>query len=235
MSQSSKLWHCDIWKCHKMSHFFKSWYKATFTFFVWIGLGTALTHLYMWHASCVCLTWLICICAMTDSFMWHGSFTHCQRGCRRDYPKRRIVRLIYLCVMTHPQSISVIADVTIHSDMSWLTHIYNMTHSYKWHDSFVYEFVCVTWLIRCDVTYMRHDSFEYETHLFMYHDSSTIDQRYCWRNHPPRHVMTHSYIWDMTHLYVWHDSFIHVSWLIHNWWALLLTYPSTPIWGGYGQ
>jgi len=24
MSQSSKLWHCDIWKCHKMSHFFKS-------------------------------------------------------------------------------------------------------------------------------------------------------------------------------------------------------------------
>ena len=27
MSQSSKLWHCNIWKCHKMSqmsHFFKS-------------------------------------------------------------------------------------------------------------------------------------------------------------------------------------------------------------------
>ena len=38
MSQSSKLWHCDIWKCHKMSHFFKSWY----TFYVWIGLRMAL-------------------------------------------------------------------------------------------------------------------------------------------------------------------------------------------------
>ena len=24
MSQSSKVWHSDIWKCHKMSHFFKS-------------------------------------------------------------------------------------------------------------------------------------------------------------------------------------------------------------------
>ena len=24
MSQRSKLWHCDIWKCHQMSHFFKS-------------------------------------------------------------------------------------------------------------------------------------------------------------------------------------------------------------------
>ena len=42
MSQISKLWHCDIWKCRKLSHFFKSWYKATFTFCLWIGLGTAL-------------------------------------------------------------------------------------------------------------------------------------------------------------------------------------------------
>ena len=43
MSQNSKLWHCDIWKRHQMSHSFKSWYKGTFTFYVWIGLGTALT------------------------------------------------------------------------------------------------------------------------------------------------------------------------------------------------
>ena len=44
MSQSSKLWDCDIWKCHKMSQIatFFQIYKATFTFYVWIRLWTAL-------------------------------------------------------------------------------------------------------------------------------------------------------------------------------------------------
>jgi len=32
-----------IWKCHNLSHFFKSWYKTTITFYyVWIGFGTGL-------------------------------------------------------------------------------------------------------------------------------------------------------------------------------------------------
>ena len=50
MSQSSQVWHCDIWKCHKMSQNFTLFsnlqYKATYTFYVWIGLGTALISRY---------------------------------------------------------------------------------------------------------------------------------------------------------------------------------------------
>jgi len=36
------LWHLEITKCHTFS---KTWYKATFTLYVWIGLGTALNLL----------------------------------------------------------------------------------------------------------------------------------------------------------------------------------------------
>jgi len=64
MSQNSELRLCDIWKfhkisqnvtkCHKMSqnvtkcHTFSNlWYKATFTFYVWMRLGTTL----IWRLS----------------------------------------------------------------------------------------------------------------------------------------------------------------------------------------
>ena len=62
--------------------------------------------------------------------------------------------------------------------------------SYMRHDSFIYE----TWLIHIwDMThaYMRHASFIYETWLI--------------------------HIWDMTHSYMRHDSFIYETWLIHTW------------------
>jgi len=73
--------------------------------------------------------------------------------------------------------------------VSWLIHVCDMTHSYMWHDTFVY----VAWLIHvCDMT-----------HLYVWHTSFT---RVTWRIH----------MCDMTHSYVWHDSFICVTRLSHT-------------------
>jgi len=88
-----------------------------------------------------------------------------------------------------------------------------MTHSYVWHDSFIF----VTWLIyKCDsnpciITGTPSFPFKRATHRIHMCD------------------MTHSYVWhdsficvtrlihtcDTTHSYVWHDSFICVTRLIH--------------------
>ena len=33
-----------------------------------------MTHSFVWHDSCICVTWFICICHMTHSYVWHDSF-----------------------------------------------------------------------------------------------------------------------------------------------------------------
>jgi len=70
----------------------------------------------------------------------------------------------------------------------WLFHMWDMTHSYVWHDSFI----CAIRLIHmCDMT-----------HSYVWHDSLIC---MTWLIH----------MCDTTHSYVWHDSFTRVTWLIH--------------------
>jgi len=64
-------------------------------------------------------------------------------------------------------------DSLIH--VKWLTHTYDMTHSYMWHDSFI----CATWLMYiCDMT---HSCVTWPTHIcdmthsYMWHDSFTCE------------------------------------------------------------
>jgi len=74
-------------------------------------------------------------------------------------------------------------------DMSHLYVIYDVTHSYMWH----YSFICVTWLIRiCDMT-----------HPYMWHDSSI-------------HVPWLIHMRDVTHSYMQHDLNICVTWLVYK-------------------
>jgi len=118
-------------------------------------------------------------------------------------------------------------------------HMWEMTHSYVWHDSCI----CETWLIHmCDMThaYVRHDVFIYVTR---------VHSRVCHEVHEwhmthmtihqicdvcdMTHVMWHVLMWDMTHwymwqllihmcvtsciyLHMWHDSYICEIWLIHT-------------------
>ena len=81
---------------------------------------------------------------------------------------------------------------------TWHTYVYDMTHSYVWHDSFIR----VTWLIcTCDMTlsyvcvHMRRT----------WHIQMCVQMCRIW----------HIHVCDMTPSYVWHDSFICVTWLLH--------------------
>ena len=47
-----------------------------------------MTHLHVWHDSCLCVTWLILMCGMTHVYVRHDSFT-----C--------VTSLIHMCDMTH--------------------------------------------------------------------------------------------------------------------------------------
>jgi len=81
-----------------------------------------------------------------------------------------------------------LTHVTCVCDMaqSPLIRIWNTTHSYMRHDSFTYE----TWLIHIwDTThsYMKHHSFTHETQLI--------------------------HIWDTTHSHMRHDSFTYKTWI----------------------
>jgi len=80
--------------------------------------------------------------------------------------------------------------------VTWLIHMFGMTHSYVWHDSFI----CVTWLVyTCDMTIRICGM----ANLYVWHDSFIC---VTWLLH----------MFDMTHSYVWHDSFKCVTWLIHT-------------------
>jgi len=104
--------------------------------------------------------------------------------------------------------------------VTWLIHIYDVTHSYVWRDSFIcvthhdhvwhVSFIYVTWLVL-----VWHDSFIYVTWLILPYVTRLV----C---HAPRTNVTwliyipwSIHICDMTHSYEWHDSFIRVTWLLH--------------------
>jgi len=76
-----------------------------------------MTHAYVWHDSCICVTWLMHTCDMTDLYVWHDSFI-----C--------VTWLMHTCDMTHAH---VWHDSFI--CVTWLIHTCDMTHSCIWHDS----------------------------------------------------------------------------------------------------
>jgi len=182
----------------------------------WLIRVCDMTHSYMWHDSFVYVTWLIRICDMTHSCVWHDSFVY-------------VTWLIRICDMTHS---FMWHDFLVY--VTWLPRKCDMTYLYvtrlifflrlgsfrihksglpTWpstptcHDSFVYGtwlIRIVTWLISirirvCDMTYLLWCHIYatwliYVTRLFMWRGSFTIYQPHCPRDHPPWHVMTHSYI-----------------------------------------
>ena len=153
---------------------------------------THMTHPYMRHDSFICVTWLIHMCAVTHTC----DTTH-----------------------THNQASLMFSSVT------WLIHTRDMTHSYEWHDSFIW----VTWLIHmCDMTHSCewHDSFIRVTWLIHMRavthmcDMTQLTTRPALGSSSSTNkdvpVCDMTYLYgDMTHSDMWHDSFIHVTWLIH--------------------
>jgi len=160
----------------------------------------------VWHASFICVTWLLHMCDMTHSYVWHDSCV-------------RVTCLIHKCVMSHWY---VWYDSFI--CVTWLLH---MTHSYVWHDSFM----CVTWLIHtCDMTpytydmthsCVWHDSFTCVTwlirmcdmtHSYVWHDSFICLWLWYWPTfqwgHEHMNETCHTYEWIMSHMWRSHVTYM---------------------------
>jgi len=113
-------------------------------------------HLYVWHDSSICATWLIHVRDTTPM-------------CDITSYLRLLLEAIYMCDMTH--------SYKWHDSficVTWPLHMCDMTPSYVWHNfilvvtarghSYVWHdsFICVTRLIHmCDTThsYVWHESF----------------------------------------------------------------------------
>jgi len=154
----------------------------------------AMTHAYVCHDSCICVTWLMHMCDMTRAHVWHDSGT-----CVTWLIHMCGINVNRLCAMTHAH---VWHDPCI--CVTWLMHMCDMTHAYVWHDSCI----CVTWLRHmCDMT-----------HAYVWHDLCTC---VTWLNRLC--AMTHAQVWHdlyicvtwlirmcgVTHAYLRLDSFIH--------------------------
>ena len=87
---------------------------------------------------------------------------------------------------------------------------WDMTHSYVWHDSFMWTWckVCTTSALRCRCvidlnSYVGHDLFIRATWLIYKCDMTNSYVWHVWFIF----VAWFIYTYDMTHSYVWHDSF----------------------------
>jgi len=119
------------------------------------------------------------------------------------------------CGMTHRCYAVATARWACLRVLSECVDIYDMTHSYLWHDSPVRRSI---WTL--DVfARIEHDSF-----MYVWYDLFRINS---YQSRDP--FMTHSNVWhdsficvtrlihmrDMPRSYVWHDSVICVTWLVH--------------------
>jgi len=114
----------------------------------------------------VCAPWLIHVCGMAHSYVWHGSFTclvSLIRMCNMTPPfsPQHATGNGRICISVRHDSFTCETWLIRTCDV---THsMWDMTHSYVCNDSFI----CVTWLIQIYVydiahSYVWHDPFTHQ-------------------------------------------------------------------------
>ena len=145
------------------------------------------THLYVWHDSFICVTWLIYMCDMIHLYVWHDSFIcvtwlsgEREGNFERLWQKSKsfagrmlqwFIEGIHVWDLTH--------------GLIRLIHTRDMTHLWVW-----------------------------ETRLMAGNPGALMDVSH---SYVYMYDMTHSYVWHDSFIcvYVWHDSCICVTRLIH--------------------
>ena len=170
--------HMYIWDIYIYIYYL--WKETYIHMYIW-DMHRLYIHIYtyVWHESFIYTHIYIfeCRCEYIFEHMYiylhKGGVVCCchLRGHRTVYMKC-IYLYIYIYIYTY---IYIYIHIYLHiaensaaaaadegdrrnSNVTWLIHVRDMTHSYMWHDSFM----CVTWLIHvCDMThsYVWHDSY----------------------------------------------------------------------------
>jgi len=200
-----------------------------------------MTYSHVWHDALICVTWRIHMCDMSHS---HSVTYHrdlCQHfalhSMTRDSficatwrtPLLCLTWLIHMSHTTHDYLAlhSLVRDSLIR--VTGLTHVWDMTHSYEWHDSFI-------WVTR-HIT-VSHFTQWLVTHSCVWHDSlidwiwltysivtwlMRVTWLICvtWLIHIQSPVIEtftdiwHFNPWFVIHVYVWYIPLISVTWLTH--------------------
>ena len=147
-------------------------------------------HSYVWHASSICVTWLIYVRDMTYfrvTIYMRAEFNDWHHMCDMTHPY--VWRVSFMCV-------------------TWLIHICDVTYSSVWHDSFI----CLTELIdKCLFMCVQNLTINIINDGWLLYAILMCVISVCTELGAP--WLTH--MCDMTHSYMWHDSFTCVTWLIH--------------------
>jgi len=147
------------------------WHDGTY---VWHSQSLSVSSC-VCHDSFICVTWVVHMCDMTRSYMWHD----------QQHLHARFANLMACSAVC----------------VTWLICVCAMTHSHLWRDSLTF----VTWRHVCDVTRSTCVSappISWHAHVCMWNHSCVCVP---WRIHRC----------DMTRSYVWHDSFLRVTWLVY--------------------
>ena len=105
-----------------------------------------MTHLYVWHDSFVCVTWLIGICDMTQLYAWHVSFV-CVTW---PVHMRDMTRSYVDVTLSYVWRASLIC-------VTWPFHVCDMNYSsVTWHVKYIYT--CIYIYTRIYIYYAWHDS-----------------------------------------------------------------------------
>ena len=222
---------CECQHCGKAKHW-NEWVMKP----IWMGHGThrmSLTH----------IEWVMTHVRVSHGTRANGSWVtyggdvsqhlHCSEHSSKSHQYRMVVTSPQHTCKCSVGMNHTFASYHSFSCVPWLLHIYDMTQSNLWHDSFMFvtlhthtchmthslvshdSFFGVAWLILlCAMTYsyVWHDSFICVTCLLY---MCAIAHSDVW------HASFFCVTWPiilcaMTHSYVWHDSFLCVTWLLHT-------------------
>jgi len=177
-----------------------------FIYVTWLLHTCDMTHWYTWHDSFIHVTWRIYTCDMTHSCMWHDSLIH-------------VTRLIHtrddlFIHVTWP----VFTRAYIH--MTWLTHTCDTTDSYTWRLIHTRDMTCFyTCIHTYDMTHSyltaadNNEGMSESCHMWV---QCAVRYEWVMLYDNNEEALNSSFKWDMAHAYTWHDSFIHMTWLIHT-------------------
>ena len=179
-----------------------------------------MTHVYVWHDSCLCVTWLILMCDITNVYAWHDSFT-CATWlilCTCNFEK--IIGRKSSALPLSSTSCTFRRDMT--HFQRFQSHV-KILNRFRKEDLGIYTFC---WYLRIQLFIVQMILFCCFQKVWWYKFIVRLTPLYRVFHRLSIHTSSHAqhdsclcvtrlmHVCDMTHVYAWHDSFTCATWLM---------------------